>query len=79
MRMGGLRILLLLLLAGVARAAPGKPADSHPAPDGSNPAHTSIHYNGWTGPNPNGYATDKRFHGRFESAYVGANINTMTC
>src|SRR5437868_4089231 len=38
MRMGGLRILLLLLLAGVARAAPGKPADSHPAPDGSNPA-----------------------------------------
>jgi hypothetical protein len=46
----------------------------HYVADGSNPAHTSIHYNGWTGPNPNGYATDKRFHGRFESAYVGANI-----
>jgi len=46
----------------------------HYVADGSNPAHTSIQYNGWTGPNPNGYATDKRFHGRFESAYVGANI-----
>ncbi len=46
----------------------------HYVADGSNPAHTSIHYNGWAGPNPNGYATDKRFHSRFESAYVGANI-----
>jgi len=46
----------------------------HFVADGSNPAHTSIQYNGWTGPNPNGYATDKRFHSRFESAYVGANI-----
>ena len=42
--------------------------------DGSNPAHTTIQYNGWTGPNPNGYATDKQFHARFESGYVGANI-----
>jgi hypothetical protein len=46
----------------------------HYVADGSNPTHTSIQYNGWTGPNPNGYATDKRFHSRFESAYVGANI-----
>jgi hypothetical protein len=46
----------------------------HYVADGSNPAHTTIQYNGWTGPNPNGYATDKRFHSRFESAYVGANI-----
>ena len=46
----------------------------HYVADGSNPAHTTIHYNGWTGPNPNGYAIDKRFHSRFESAYVGANI-----
>jgi hypothetical protein len=46
----------------------------HYVADGSNPAHTTIQYNGWTGPNPNGYATDKRFHARFESAYVGANI-----
>jgi hypothetical protein len=46
----------------------------HYVADGSNPAHTSIQYNGWTGPNPNGYATDKRFHSRFESAYVSANV-----
>jgi len=46
----------------------------HYVADGSNPAHASIQYNGWTGANPNGYATDKRFHSRFESAYVGANI-----
>jgi hypothetical protein len=46
----------------------------HYVADGSNPAHTSIHYNGWVGPNPNGYATDKRFHARFESAYVGAQM-----
>lgn len=46
----------------------------HYVADGSNPAHTSIQFNGWTGPNPNGYATDKRFHSRFESVYVGANI-----
>jgi hypothetical protein len=42
--------------------------------DASNPAHTTVHYNGWTGPNPNSYATDTRFHSRFESAYVGANF-----
>ena len=46
----------------------------HYVADGSNPAHTSIHYNGWTGPNPNGYATDRSFHSRFESSYVGANV-----
>lgn len=46
----------------------------HYVADGSNPAHTTIHYNGWVGPNPQGYATDNRFHGRFESAYVERNI-----
>jgi hypothetical protein len=46
----------------------------HYVADGSNPAHTTIQYNGWTGSNPNGYATDKAFHARFESAYVGANM-----
>ncbi len=46
----------------------------HYVADGSNPAHTSIHFNGWVGPNPNGYATDTRFHGRFEAAYVQAKI-----
>jgi hypothetical protein len=46
----------------------------HYVADGSNPTHTSVQYNGWTGPNPNGYATDHRFHSRFESAYVQAQI-----
>lgn len=46
----------------------------HYVADGSNPAHTTIHYNGWAGPNPNGYATDRRFHSRFESVFVQAQI-----
>jgi hypothetical protein len=46
----------------------------HYVADGSNPAHTSVQYNGWTGPNPNGYATDRQFHGRFESGFVGAQL-----
>jgi hypothetical protein len=48
----------------------------HYVADGSNPAHTTIQFNGWTGPNPNGYATDKAFHARFESAFVGAHVKT---
>ncbi|MEO6779088.1 MAG: nuclease [Gemmatimonadaceae bacterium] len=46
----------------------------HYVADGSNPAHTTVNFNGWTGPNPNGYATDRRFHSRFESAYVQTHI-----
>jgi len=46
----------------------------HYVADGSNPLHTTVRYNGWTGANPKGYATDKRTHSRFESAYVSANI-----
>lgn len=46
----------------------------HYVADGSNPAHTTIQFNGWKGPNPNGYATDRRFHYRFESAYVKSHI-----
>ncbi len=46
----------------------------HYVADGSNPAHTTINYNGWVGANPNGYATDRRFHSRFESAYVQTHI-----
>jgi hypothetical protein len=30
-----------------------------------------MHFNGWLGPNPLGYATDKQVHSRFESAFVG--------
>ncbi|MDQ2890798.1 MAG: nuclease [Gemmatimonadota bacterium] len=46
----------------------------HYVADGSNPAHTTVNYNGWAGTNPNGYATDRRFHSRFESAYVQTHI-----
>ena len=46
----------------------------HYVADGSNPAHTTRQFNGWIGANPNGYATDKRFHSRFESAYVQTHV-----
>jgi hypothetical protein len=46
----------------------------HYVADGSNPMHASVQYNGWTGPNPNGYATDKRMHARFETIYVDAQM-----
>lgn len=46
----------------------------HYIADGSNPAHTTKHHNGWVGDNPKGYPTDNRFHSRFESQYVQANI-----
>ncbi|AMW03870.1 hypothetical protein GEMMAAP_01455 [Gemmatimonas phototrophica] len=46
----------------------------HFVADGSNPHHTTKHYNGWAGENPKGYTTDNRFHGRFESQYVQAHV-----
>src|SRR5579859_1007357 len=46
----------------------------HYVADGSQPLHTTIQYNGWVGPNPNGYTTAHHIHGQFESAYVAANI-----
>jgi hypothetical protein len=46
----------------------------HFVADGSNPAHTTIHHNGWVGDNPRGYATDREFHSRFESRFVRAQV-----
>jgi len=46
----------------------------HYVADGSQPLHTTIQYNGWTGPNPNGYTTGHKIHSQFETAYVAANI-----
>ncbi len=46
----------------------------HYVGDGSMPLHTSIQYNGWTGPNPNGYTMEHHIHGLFESDYVKANV-----
>jgi hypothetical protein len=46
----------------------------HYVGDGSMPLHTSIQYNGWTGPNPHGYTTEHHIHSLFESANVAANV-----
>lgn len=47
----------------------------HYVGDGSQPLHTTIQYNGWTGPNPNGYTTAHQIHWQFEGPFVGANIH----
>ncbi len=44
--------------------------------DSSNPQHASTNYNGWTDPNPNGYATDCNAHDRFELYFVTQNLVT---
>ena len=46
----------------------------HYVGDGSQPLHTTIHYNGWVGANPNGYATKGGIHAEFETDYVSRNI-----
>src|ERR1700721_1954922 len=46
----------------------------HYVADGSQPLHTTIQYNGWVGPNPNGYTTERKIHAQFETVYVAANI-----
>jgi hypothetical protein len=46
----------------------------HYVGDGSQPLHTTIHYNGWVGANPKGYATRGGIHAEFETAYVSRNI-----
>lgn len=47
----------------------------HYVGDGSQPLHTTIQYNGWVGPNPNGYTTDHEIHWQFESNFVNAAIS----
>jgi hypothetical protein len=46
----------------------------HYVADGSQPLHTTIQYNGWTGANPNEYTTEHKIHALFESTYVSANV-----
>ena len=40
--------------------------------DGSQPHHTTIHYNGWdrNTPNPEGFTTSRQTHGLFEGAFT---------
>lgn len=42
----------------------------HFAGDSSNPHHSTMNYNGWVTPNPNGYAIDCQIHARFERDFV---------
>jgi hypothetical protein len=42
--------------------------------DGSQPLHTTVQYNGWTGPNPHGYTTEHRIHAQFETKFVADNV-----
>ena len=48
----------------------------HYVTDGSQPHHTTIHFNGWASgaPNPNGYPADRTFHSRFETGFVGEHV-----
>jgi hypothetical protein len=47
----------------------------HYVADASNPMHTTVQYNGWTGPNPHGYTTSHQIHHIFEGVFVAANIH----
>ena len=47
----------------------------HYVGDASQPLHTTIQYNGWVGPNPNGYTTEHKIHWEFEGPFVGENIH----
>ncbi|MBS1806480.1 MAG: nuclease [Acidobacteria bacterium] len=47
----------------------------HYVGDAAQPLHTTVQYNGWIGPNPNGYTTDHKIHWQFEGPFVGANIH----
>jgi hypothetical protein len=47
----------------------------HYVGDGSQPLHTTVQYNGWVGPNPNGYSTLHQIHWQFEGPFVAANLH----
>lgn len=47
----------------------------HYVGDAAQPLHTTVQYNGWTGPNPNGYTTAHTIHWQFEGPFVGANLH----
>ncbi len=49
----------------------------HYVGDGSQPLHTTVQYNGWVGPNPNGYTTEHKIHWQFEGPFVGANLRAL--
>lgn len=51
----------------------------HYVTDGSQPHHTTIHFNGWNAsgaqvPNPEGFSVERDFHARFEAGFVRAHV-----
>jgi hypothetical protein len=49
----------------------------HYVGDASNPMHTTIHHNGWVGPNPKGYTTANTVHWKMEGIFVAANFKQL--
>ena len=49
--------------------------------DGSQPLHTTVHFNGWVGDNPHGYTTNRTFHAWIDGGYFraigGLKLDTM--
>ncbi len=42
----------------------------HYTADGAQPLHDTVHHDGWQGTNPQGYTTNPRVHGVFETQFV---------
>ncbi len=42
----------------------------HYTADGAQPLHDTVHHDGWQGANPQGFTTDPRVHGVFETRFV---------
>ena len=52
----------------------------HYVGDATQPLHTTKHFNGWVGENPNGYSTNKTFHSWIDGGYlnkVGVKPETL--
>lgn len=47
----------------------------HYIADAANPHHTTINYNGWVQPNPEGFANDCDTHSRFETRFVSRRLS----
>ncbi|WP_271298953.1 nuclease [Sphingomonas sp. CV7422] len=76
------RIIVCMRQVRAAQATGGDPAFAeqhcafdvirlgHYIGDGAQPLHDSVNSDGWRGPNPRHYTTDRSIHGRFESGFV---------
>ncbi len=49
---------------------------AHYVTDGSQPHHTTIHFDGWSpqAPNPEGFRVERGFHAEFERSFVDAHV-----